>query len=173
MQDALLQKPPRERLWVCVRAVFACCVFDWAFHNPYCGMLFRCGCTFPWAGGSTHCNIHGTSGPFCPWCNVQHLHRLRWLAPFITDAFTVTLMFVTYYSVLLRSTPSMAAAAAVAAFLAWGFFMALVFYTFTDYPCFLWIGGNQCHTKTAPEEWWRSAGENLPGATTPVLSKSA
>ena len=60
------------------------------FHNPLCGLVFRCGCTFnPWLGGTGWllCNVHKTSNydndnnnavvadeyspiitPRCPWC---------------------------------------------------------------------------------------------------------
>jgi len=36
---------------------FASYAFDWVFHNPYCGLLFRCGCTWNWAGGYGPCNV--------------------------------------------------------------------------------------------------------------------
>jgi len=44
-----------------------------AFHNPMCGIVFRCGCTWdPWLGGTgwKNCNVHnpGMRSPRCPWC---------------------------------------------------------------------------------------------------------
>ena len=134
-------------------ALCGCYALDWAMHNRYCGFLFRCGCTFPWAGGVSACNIHNPAGPKCPWCNV-HNASLSWLAPAITGNFNVALMVLSYCAVWgaqLPAPPSRAlavrAAAAVAAFLGWGFVMGLVFWRFdgTHYPCFLlWGRETEC-----------------------------
>ena len=129
-----------------------CYAFDWAFHNPYCGVLFRCHCTFPWAGGSAGCNVHHTTGPQCPWCNVLHTH-LRGLAPLISSRFTRFMMLGAYVGTwVLQSHPprdwkvpplptllASRAMAAVSAFVVLGFALALTFFALTDYPCFLWI----------------------------------
>jgi len=122
------------------------CLADWVFHNPYCGLLFRCRCTWPWAGGWDGCNVHHPSGPKCPWCNVRNLSRLWWLAPEISAQFTRCLMGLAYLAVWCyqgrHSTATkrgLRAAAAAGTFIAWGFVMALIFFVFTDYPCFLWI----------------------------------
>lgn len=145
-----------------VAASAASCAFDWALHNPYCGLLFRCHCTFPWAGGAAGCNIHHASGPKCPWCNVMST-QLWWLAWAITDRFTIACMILAYVAVwmaqmpgrvgevrqwmLARSTPRqllLRAAAGITTFLILGFALALVFYLATDYPCFLWITDGSC-----------------------------
>lgn len=135
-------------------ALCGCYALDCTLHNRYCGFLFRCGCTFPWAGGASACNIHNPVGPKCPWCNV-HNGSLSWLAPAITGNFNVALMVLSYCAVWgaqrLPAPPSRAlaarAAAAVAAFLGWGFLMGVVFWRFdgTHYPCFLlWGRETEC-----------------------------
>ena len=48
-------------------------LFYEVFHNPMCGIVFRCGCQFnPWLGGSGWllCNVHNPSldSIRCPWC---------------------------------------------------------------------------------------------------------
>ena len=63
-------------------------LFNWVFHNPYCGLLFRCGCTWPWAGGGDNYNFHNPTGPKCPWCNVKNT-SLAWLAPAISTEFAL------------------------------------------------------------------------------------
>ena len=147
-------------------AAVGCASVDKIFHNPYCGVLFRCHCTWPWMGGSAHCNIHGT-GPKCPWCNVKNT-PLRWLSWAITDGPTIALMFCAYCGCwalqhrarhrislvpLLAETEkgdrdacrrtvqriSVRALAAVLTFLLVGLVLGLVFFLGTDYPCFLWI----------------------------------
>lgn len=74
--------------------------FNWIFHNPFCGVIFRCGCTWPWAGGWSNCNVHNASGPKCPWCNVRNT-SLAWLAWAITTETTVALMVAAYAAVWL------------------------------------------------------------------------
>jgi hypothetical protein len=157
--------PARDRCSACTELALAgtaAWAFDWALHNPYCGLLFRCRCTFPWAGGAAACNIHHAEGPRCPWCNVLHT-QLWWLAFAITDRFTVLCMLLAYVAVWARQaarrapggapalarwlrsrapTPGEAllrAAAAALTFLGLGFGLGLAFFLGTDYPCFLWI----------------------------------
>ena len=142
-------------------AAAGCRLFDWALHNPYCGLLFRCHCTWPWAGGSAHCNVHHATGPKCPWCNVRNT-PLHWLAWAIKDNFTVSAMVLAYVITWLAQTvgpsaspllpkggivarPSVClpiltrATAAMLTFALLGFVLGLVFYLGTDYPCFLFI----------------------------------
>ena len=147
-------------------AAAGCYGIDKIFHNPYCGVIFRCHCTWPWAGGAAHCNIHNPTGPRCPWCNVRN-GPLRWLAWGINDITTIVLMFVVYcvtwavqQSCARRSGPMTFARfdrkqamcdalavrrfgvrvlAASVTFLLLGLSLGLVFYLGTDYPCFLWI----------------------------------
>lgn len=131
-----------------------CWLFNYCFHNPYCGVLFRCHCTWPWAGGAQRCNVHHLSGPKCPWCNVRNtaLAALAWA---ISDNFTVCMMVLSYVAVMLlqrqrtrhwlptsKRQLAMRVSTAMATFLALGFAMGLVFYAGTDYPCFLWIADN-------------------------------
>lgn len=143
-----------------------CTTVDKVFHNPYCGVLFRCHCTWPWAGGSDPCNIHHARGPRCPWCNVRNT-PLRWLAWAITDATTISCMLAAYCLVwvlqhrrlvsapldtvlLLAPTRKRAVSlaarrlglrllAAIVTFLVLGLALGLTFFLGTDYPCFLWI----------------------------------
>ena len=140
-------------------AAAGCRLFDWALHNPYCGLLFRCHCTWPWAGGSAHCNVHHATGPKCPWCNVRNT-PLHWLAWAIKDNFTVSAMVLAYVITWLAQTvavgpsaspllpkgglvarPSVClpiltrATAAMLTFALLGFVLGLVFYLGTDYPC--------------------------------------
>ena len=142
---------------VCAAAA-GCRAFDWALHNPYCGLLFRCHCTWPWAGGSAHCNVHHATGPKCPWCNVRHT-PLHWLAWAIKDNFTVCAMVLAYIGTWLAQSRGLAqlrkgvvvprssaclsvltrATAAMLTFVLLGFVLGLVFYLGTDYPCFLFI----------------------------------
>mmetsp|Transcript_72810 Transcript_72810/g.193494 ORF Transcript_72810/g.193494 Transcript_72810/m.193494 type:complete len:160 (+) Transcript_72810:116-595(+) len=124
-------------------AVAGCSAVNWALHNPYCGLLFRCACTWPWAGGAAGCNIHHASGPKCPWCNVKQT-ALKWLAPAITGKFTVALMLLVYAFAWAKHSGHLGrSAAALATFVGWGFLMGLTFYLGTDYPCFLFIEDEQ------------------------------
>lgn len=139
-----------------------CWLFNWVFHNPYCGLLFRCHCTWPWAGGWSRCNVHHVDGPRCPWCNVKHT-ALAGLAWAITDQFTVSMMLCSYIVVVgyqecmpgkhhrtaSRGRHLARALVPMLTFLMLGFVMGLAFYLGTDYPCFLWIADN------ATECGWR------------------
>ena len=146
-----------------------CVGIDRIFHNPYCGLLFRCRCTWPWAGGAAHCNIHHASGPRCPWCNVRNT-PLRGLAWAISDNFSVFLMLVAYMATwamqhwkAARTSPAsdrirllespekclpyytaarrfgVRALAAALTFLLLGLVLGIIFVVGTGYPCFLWI----------------------------------
>lgn len=134
-------------------AAIGCVGVQWALHNPYCGLLFRCGCTWPWAGGWADCNYHNVRGPKCPWCNVRNT-SLSWLAPAISSEFTVLAMLSAYGAVWLRQRghvmPSVKqvlarGAAAVAVFVLLGLVLGWIFFTWStpDYPCFLWIVDRQ------------------------------
>lgn len=156
----------------------ACYAFDYAFHNIYCAVLFRCHCTWPWAGGASACNIHHRNGPRCPWCAVRST-GLAWLAWAITDAFTVAMMLCSYAVVVLCQSQPLRRGSCdrachpvsrrqVAArcltpllvFLLLGFAMGLTFYLGTDYPCFLWIydDATECGWKAGFNASVRSVG---------------
>ena len=88
-------KPPSipASFWVAtaVEAIVTlslCWLFQYAFHNPMCGFVFRCGCTFPWLGGWKNCNVHNPNSPHCPWCIA--VEPTVWAT---SDAFVVSLMF--------------------------------------------------------------------------------
>lgn len=128
-----------------------CQVFEWACHNPYCGLLFRCGCTWPWSGGWGNCNVHNPTGPKCPWCNVLSTN-LYWLKPAISSNVAVILMLAAYGAVWLRQLREHApgpvtrqlgqrATAAACAFAVHGLVLGWLFFAWStpDYPCFLWI----------------------------------
>lgn len=85
-----------------------CYVFDWIFHNPFCGLLFQCGCTWncgPWSektcrGGWDDCNVHNAKKPWCPWCRApQDNPRWAWL---VSDALTIVLMVVAFVAARFR-----------------------------------------------------------------------
>jgi hypothetical protein len=83
-------------------AAVGCYAFDYALHNPYCALLFRCGCTYEWAGGWTACNVHhpavtelGENPARCPWCAVME-GDLRPLALLISQQATVLVMLAAY-----------------------------------------------------------------------------
>lgn len=71
---------PNLRFPLCPATVFEGCAVlveslltHSVFHNPLCGLVFRCGCTFdPWLGGTGWllCNVHNPNNysPRCPWC---------------------------------------------------------------------------------------------------------
>jgi hypothetical protein len=92
--------------------VLAACflrVYDWLFHNPFCGLMFRCGCTWNWAGpwgagGWSNCNVHHRHGPQCPWCSVPWENPS--LSLFVNDDFVVALCLL-FWAVLKarKSTP--------------------------------------------------------------------
>jgi hypothetical protein len=138
-------------------AAMCCKLVNWALHNPYCGLLFRCGCTWPWAGGWAGCNFHNPAGPRCPWCNV-HNTNLAWLAPAISSQFTVVAMLAAYVAVWLGQLRhhvvrpmayqiAMRGAAAVGMFAVLGLALGWLFYAYStpEYPCFLWIVDEETH----------------------------
>jgi hypothetical protein len=76
-------------------------LFNEIFHNPMCGMVFRCGCSFnPWLGGTGWllCNVHNPNinSPRCPWCiSPRDTPSWTWTTG---TTITVTLMVASYYS---------------------------------------------------------------------------
>ena len=132
-------------------ACVGCNLVNSALHNPYCGLIFRCGCTWQWAGGWANCNVHNPAGPKCPWCNVRNT-SLDWLETVISSEFTVLAMLAAYSAVWLwqvRDRVVQSAArqivarisAAIGTFALLGLGLGWVFYVWStpEYPCFLWI----------------------------------
>ncbi|KAK3272563.1 hypothetical protein CYMTET_19153 [Cymbomonas tetramitiformis] len=137
-----LQRRFWSTAWEVVLAMAACQGVLWVFHNPYCGLLFRCGCTWNWAGGWDGCNVHNPTGPHCPWCAAKK--RVAWTVDNNTVA---VLMLAAYFGLVFKQldnvAPSMAskrlkgALIAFGVFLLHGFIAALVFKVATGYPHFI------------------------------------
>lgn len=82
--------------WLIVEFLVVCVIivlWNWAFHNPMCNFMFKCGCTWNWSGGWDECNIHSTDPavPHCPLCSAPP--STAW----ITQWGVMGSMFVSYY----------------------------------------------------------------------------
>lgn len=162
---AAMSVAARRALWA-LEAVVVLVVdyaFLWVFHNPYCGLLFRCGCTWNWAGGWTKCNVHNPTGPRCPWCDAGP--KSLWT---VEDRTVLALMFVGWATVAVIGARKVAAAPEASkaklrrrwgviravtpaiVFLLHGLIAGVAFIWGTGYPYFLWMTFEDTQAPSSP-----------------------